>query len=501
MCGILGISATDRVVQDLYDGLMVLQHRGQDSAGIVTYSNRFHLHKENGYVRDVFTLKDMMNLQGNFGMGHVRYPTAGCYDAQEAQPFTTSTPFGIALIHNGNLTNYAELKEQITNDSTRYLNTTSDSEALLHVFADEVAKLKSKLLTPQQIFRALENVYARIKGSYSVICMIAGYGLLAFRDQHGIRPLVFGKRKTPKGEEYMFSSESVALDTLGFKKIRDVQPGEAIFVDMKRQMHAQQIVPSKWAPCLFEWVYLARPDSFLDDVSVYKARLRLGEYLGRKIKVAMKKERLRIDVVVPVPDSARVAAQSIAHTLRIRYREGLIKNRYIGRTFIMPGQAIRKRAIKYKLNPIPLEMKGKNVLLVDDSIVRGNTSRKIIEMVREAGARKVFFASTAPPLRNPCVYGVDLPSRKDFVAHNLSEHEIAKAIGADRLFYQDLKDLISSVKRGNPKITGFCHACFSGKYPTPDITEKVLKSVEDSRVGIEAEETGENGEKSQLALL
>lgn len=498
MCGILGITSQNPVVQDLYDGLMVIQHRGQDAAGILTYSDRFHLKKGSGLAKDVFRLEHLIKLQGNIGIAHVRYATAGCYDASEAQPFITNVPFGIALIHNGNLTNYEELKADVTKGKRWYINTTSDSELLLLTIANELLKLHTKDFTPHILFRALENAYKKLKGSYSVICLIADYGLLAFRDPRGIRPLCFGKRKVTIGEEFIFASESVALDTLGFEFERDVKPGEAIFIDMKGKVHAKQIEETKWAPCLFEWVYLARPDSFLDKVSVHKARLRLGEFLAQKIQKAMK-NGVKIDVIIPVPDSARVSAQAISSATGIRYREGLVKNRYIGRTFIMPDQGIRKRSIKYKLNAIPLEIRRKNVLLVDDSVVRGNTSRKIIEMVRDAGAKKVYFASSAPPLRHPCVYGVDMPSRKDFVAHNLSEDEVAKAIGADGVFYQDLKDLITSVKAGNPKITGFCHACFSGKYPTPDVTEEVLKRMEDSRVGIESEEN-QNGD-SQLTLL
>lgn len=499
MCGILGIKSQNPVVQDLYDGLMVIQHRGQDAAGILTYSDRFHLKKGNGLAKDVFRLEHLLKLKGNTGIAHVRYATAGCYDASEAQPFIINVPYGIALIHNGNLTNYDELKAEVTKGKRWYINTTSDSEILLLTVANELLKLPKKAFTSHLLFRALENAYQKLKGSYSVICLIADHGLLAFRDPHGIRPLCFGKRFAPTGEEFIFASESVALDTLGFKFERDVKPGEAIFIDERGSVHAKQIMPTKWAPCLFEWVYLARPDSFLDHASVHKARLRLGESLAKKIKKAMAKNGVKIDVIVPVPDSARVAAQAISVEIGIRYREGLVKNRYIGRTFIMPGQGIRKRSIKYKLNVIPLEIKNKNVLLVDDSIVRGNTSRKIIEMVRAAGAKKVYFASSAPPLRHPCVYGVDMPSRKDFVAHNLSEDEVARAIGADGVFYQDLKDLIAAVKTGNPKITGFCHACFSGEYPTPDVTEEVLRRMEDSRVGMEAGDSYEGD--GQLTLL
>lgn len=499
MCGILGITSTSPAIQDIYDGLVLLQHRGQDSAGIMTYENRFHLKKGNGYVRDVFQSKHMARLRGTVGIGHVRYPTAGCYDAAEAQPFYVNSPFGIALIHNGNLTNYAELKEQVTKHNKRHLNTASDSEVLLNIVADEIAKGDGVKLVPQKLFMALQRVFGRIKGSYSVICLIADHGLLAFRDPYGIKPLIFGERKTTLGSDFVFASESVALDTLGFEIVRDLLPGEAVFIDSERKVYSKQIAQTRWAPCIFEYVYLARPDSVLDGISVYKSRLRMGKFLAKRIKREMAKG-LKIDVVIPVPDTARSCASEIAAELDIPYREGLVKNRYIGRTFIMPGQGMRQRSIKYKLNPIPLEIKGKKVLLVDDSIVRGNTSRKIIEMVREAGAKKVYFASSCPPLRHPCVYGVDMPSRKEFIAHNLNIPEIAKAIGADAVFYQDLKDLETAVGVGNPRIKNFCTACLSGKYPTPDITEEVLGRAEISRGGIESE--GSVGsDEDQLSLL
>ncbi|MEK7528965.1 MAG: amidophosphoribosyltransferase [Patescibacteria group bacterium] len=500
MCGIIGISGRDSVIQDIYDGLVMLQHRGQDAAGIVTYDDRFHIEKGNGLARDVFNQQNVLHLRGTRGMGHVRYTTAGSFmSAAEAQPFYVSSPFGIALIHNGNLTNYDELREHVEKKNLRYLNTQSDSEVLLNVFADEVEKLKVRKLSPADIFRALKPTYRRINGAYSVIVMIAGHGMLAFRDPHGIRPLVLGRRATARGDEYIVASESVTLDTLGFAVLRNVAPGEAIYIDMKNNLHTKQIVPSRQTPCLFEWVYIARPDSVIDDVSVYKARLRMGELLAKKIK----QSGLKIDVVIPIPDTGRTSALTIAHELKVKYREGLIKNRYIGRTFIMPGQHVRKRSIKYKLNPIPLEIKGKRVLLVDDSIVRGNTSRKIIEMVRNAGAKKVYFASMAPALRHPCVYGVDMASRKEFVAHGLKEEEVARAISADALFYQNLPDLIKSIQRGNPKLKNFCGACFSGKYPTKDVTEEVLRRAEVNRSGSSAAEAGQgvDGVEGQISLL
>lgn len=478
MCGILGLISSENVAQEIYDGLLTLQHRGQDSAGIVTFDDHFHLKKGNGLVRDVFRTKNMMRLTGNIGIGHTRYPTAGSYNAAESQPFYVNSPFGIAIVHNGNLTNYDELKKQVVESDMRFLNTKSDSEVLLNVMAHEMRSLGVKKMTPEHIFKAMKGVYKRLKGSYCVTALIAGHGLVAFRDPYGIRPLVLGKRETKMTDDYLIASESVSLDTLGFNYIADVQPGEVVFIDKKFQVHKKVCAQKKsWAPCLFEWVYLARPDSSIDNISVYKTRLRLGEYLSKRIK----KENLDIDVVIPVPDSARSAAIPLAHELGVKYREGLVKNRYIGRTFIMPEQAQRKKSIKFKLNPIKLEFKDKNVLLVDDSIVRGNTSKKIVEMVRNAGAKKVYFASCAPPLISPCVYGVDMPTRKDFIAYNLSEKTIAKVMGADKVFYQTLEDLEKAAKKGNKEITSFCGACFSGKYPTPEVTEEILREAEETR--------------------
>jgi len=500
MCGIIGIMSNKVVSQEIYDGLTVLQHRGQDSAGMMTFEDHFHLKKGNGLVRDVFHTKNMIRLKGNIGIGHVRYPTAGSYDAAEAQPFYVNSPFGLALIHNGNLTNYDQLKNEVQKVDLRHLNTKSDSELLLNVVARALRLVNTTVLTPKKIFQALKIVYSRLKGSYSVIMIIADYGLLAFRDPYGIRPLSFGVKKEDIIPEYIFASESVALNTLGYEHVSDVQPGEAIFIDMKRKVYSQQITKKHWAPCIFEHVYLARPDTIMDGVSVYKTRLRMGIKLAQKIKQA----KIKIDVVIPVPDSARSSALSLAHELGVRYREGLVKNRYIGRTFIMPGQAIRRRSIHYKLNPIPLEIKGRNILLVDDSIVRGNTSKKIIDMVREAGAKKVYFASSAPPLISPCVYGVDMPTKKEFVANGLKADDIAKVIGADKLFYQDIKDLLDSAKAGNPKISNFCYACMSGRYPTSEVTQELLQKAEMSRGDvheIEQEADGDEMKDDQLTLL
>lgn len=501
MCGIIGIIGNKPVAQELYDGLTVLQHRGQDSAGIMTFEDHFHLKKGNGLIRDVFHTKNMIRLKGSIGIGHVRYPTAGSYDAAEAQPFYVNSPFGMSLIHNGNLTNYDELKQEVSKVNIRHLNTKSDSELLLNVIANEILNLHTNVLTPKLLFKAMETVFKRLKGSYSVIALIANYGIVAFRDPYGIRPLCFGKRETDLIAEFAVASESVALDTLGFTFLEDVQPGEVIFIDMQRQLHRKQITKKHWAPCIFEHVYLARPDSILDNVSVYKTRLRMGVSLAKKIK----KAKLKIDVVVPIPDSSRSSALSLAQELGVNYREGLVKNRYIGRTFIMPGQSIRKKSIHYKLNPIPLELKNRNVLLVDDSIVRGNTSKRIIEMVREAGAKKVYFASAAPPIIHPCPYGVDMPSKKDFVAYDLATEKIAEFIGADMLFYQDVKDMLAAAQKGNPIISGFCHACMGGKYPTGDIDEEKLNKVEADRGNaqpiasfpLEEEETRDE----QLSLL
>jgi len=490
MCGIIGIMGTENVATEIYDGLITLQHRGQDQAGMVTFDDHFHLKKGNGLVRDVFRTKNMIRLTGPMGIGHVRYPTAGGYKAAESQPFYVNSPYGIALVHNGNLTNYEELKKQVIDRDKRFLNTGSDSEVLLNVLAHEFRAQKVKKMKPENIFDAVSKVFKRVKGSYSIISLVADHGIIAFRDPYGIRPLCIGEKKTTKGMEYIIASESVAVDTLDYKLIGDIEPGEVVYIDNKNKLHRKICAPKKpRAHCLFEWVYLARPDSSIDHINVYKTRLRLGEYLAKKVKEA----KLDIDVVIPVPDSSRASAIPLAHELGVKYREGLIKNRYIGRTFIMPGQAIRRKSVKFKLNPIPLELKGKNILLVDDSIVRGNTSKKIIEMVRNAGAKKVYIASCAPPLVSPCVYGVDMPTRKDFVAYNITEKTIAKVIGADKVIYQDLEDLEKAAHKGNKDIKTFCGACFSGKYPTKNVTEKTLRAAEETRRKAHpgAEEAGE----------
>jgi len=485
MCGILGVVSQTPANQLLYDGLQVLQHRGQDAAGIATLDGHtFHLHKDNGLVRDVFRTRNMRALLGNAGIAHVRYPTAGSsVDHNEAQPFYVNSPFGIMLGHNGNLTNAEELKKQLFVDDLRHVNTNSDSEVLLNVLAHELqARSKGPRLDVPTIFAAVSAVHRRCRGAYAVVAMIAGYGLLAFRDSHGIRPLVVGVNETALGQEYLVASESVALDTLGFKFLRDVAPGEAVFIDFAGNFHSQQCSENpSLNPCIFEYVYLARPDSVIDGVSVYETRLYMGEYLADKLKREW--DGVDIDVVIPIPDSSRPSALQLANRLNIPFREGFVKNRYIGRTFIMPGQAMRKKSVRQKLNAIGMEFKGKNVLLVDDSIVRGTTSREIVQMARDAGALKVYFASAAPPVRFPNVYGIDMPSRNELIATGRSDDEICREISADRLIYQDLDDLKAAVRKNNPEITAFDASCFDGNYITGDITPHYLNVIEALRGG------------------
>ena len=483
MCGILGVVAKNSVNQVLYDGLLVLQHRGQDAAGIVTAEGAtFHMHKGGGMVRDVFRTRNMRGLLGASGIAHTRYPTAGsAWSAAESQPFYVNSPFGIVLGHNGNLTNTDQLKSDLFRQDLRHVNTNSDSEVLLNVLAHELHEGAANYkLDPATIFAAVSGVHRRCRGAYAVVAMIAGYGMLAFRDPYGIRPLVYGKLETEHGTEYLVSSESVALDALGFEVVRDIAPGEAIFIDEDGHFYSQQCaLNSSLNPCIFEYVYLARPDSVMDGISVYETRLRMGESLADKIKREF--GQLDIDVVIPIPDSSRPAAMQLANRLNLPYREGFIKNRYIGRTFIMPGQNIRKKSVRQKLNAIGMEFRGKNVMLVDDSIVRGTTSREIVQMAREAGARKVFFASAAPPVRFANVYGIDMPTRDELIATGRSDEQIAREIGADRLIYQDLSALIDDVRSVNPKVTSFEDSCFSGKYVTGDVTQAYLDGVEAQR--------------------
>ncbi len=480
MCGILGIVARSPVNQLLYDGLLLLQHRGQDAAGIVTSErNSFHMHKAPGMVRDVFRTRNMRSLPGNMGIAHCRYPTAGsAFSSAEAQPFYVNSPFGIVLGHNGNLTNSEQLKEEMFRTDLRHINTGSDSEVLVNVLAHELEQASVKLrLDAQTIFTAVANTHKRLRGAYAVVAMIAGYGVLAFRDPFGIRPLVIGYNETAAGTEYMVASESVAIDANGFRVLRDVGPGEAVFIDEDGRFHSQACVPGATLnPCIFEYVYLARPDSLIDGASVYETRLHMGEKLAQKIR--RQQRRLDVDVVIPIPDSSRASALQLAHGLGVPYREGFVKNRYIGRTFIMPGQAVRARSVRQKLNPMAMEFSGKNVLLVDDSIVRGTTSREIVQMARDSGARKVFFASAAPPVRFPNVYGIDMPTRAELIAAHRSEEEVAREIGADALVYQDLEDLKDAVRAANPRLAGFETSCFDGVYITGDITSDYLRAIE-----------------------
>ena len=500
MCGILGIVARSPVNQLLYDGLLLLQHRGQDAAGIVTSEGKtFHMQKGNGMVRDVFRTRNMRSLPGNVGIAHCRYPTAGsARNSAEAQPLYVNSPFGIVLGHNGNLTNADQLKDEMFRQDLRHINTNSDSEVLLNVLAHELEKTSVKLrLDPQTIFAAVSNVHRRCRGAYAVIAMISGYGVLAFRDPYGIRPAVIGYNETDGGTEYMVASESVAIDSLGFEVLRDVAPGEAVLIDEDGNFYSQQCAPrTSLNPCIFEYVYLARPDSLIDGASVYEARLAMGEKLAEKIR--REYHHLDVDVVIPIPDSSRPSALQLALGLGVPYREGFVKNRYIGRTFIMPGHSVRRRSVRQKLNAISMEFKGKNVLLVDDSIVRGTTSREIVQMAREAGARKVFFASAAPPVRFPNVYGIDMPTRAELIAAHRSEEEVAIELGADALIYQDLEALESAVRQINPKLTRFETSCFDGNYITGDVTSDYLLAIETRRDA--ARDSGEDAEGAQLDL-
>lgn len=483
MCGIIGIVAKNPVNQAIYDGLTVLQHRGQDAAGMVTCDeSKLYLRKDNGLVRDVFHTRHMLNLKGNMGIGHVRYPTAGCSSSAEAQPFYVNSPYGITLAHNGNLTNAETLKEDLMRDDLRHLNTNSDSEVLLNILAHELNAIGKPRdsLAAKDIFHAVKRLHQRCKGGYAAVAMITGVGILGFRDPNGIRPVVFGERKTDSGSEFIIASESVAINALDFELIRDIAPGEAVFITVSGEIHTFQCSDkSNYSPCIFEHVYLARPDSIIDGISVYKARLRMGEELAKKILRLYPKHD--IDVVIPIPDTSRTAALPLATKLDVKYREGFVKNRYIPRTFIMPGQSIRKKSVRQKLNAIGLEFKGKNVLLVDDSIVRGTTSREIVQMAREAGAKRVYIASAAPPVRYPNVYGIDMPTVGELIANNCSVEEVAEKIGADWLVYQDIEDLISSAHTGNKKITEFDTSCFTGEYVTGDVSTDYLEHIESIR--------------------
>lgn len=495
MCGIVGVVSTSPVNQLIYDSLLLLQHRGQDAAGIATANgSTFHMHKANGLVRDVFRTRNMRGLPGSAGIGQVRYPTAGSASSEEeAQPFYVNAPYGIILAHNGNLTNWQQLREEMFRRDRRHINTHSDSEVLLNVLADELQRASNgNGLDPETIFRAVAGMHRRVKGAYAITAQIAGYGMLAVRDPFGIRPLCLGSIDTPTGKEFMVASESVALEGMGYTMERDVAPGEAIFLDLDGKLYNKQCADNPvLTPCIFEYVYLARPDSCLDGVPVYDARLRMGDYLAQKIRNEISTGD--IDVVMPIPDSSRPAAMQVANNLGVDYREGFFKNRYVGRTFIMPGQAVRRKSVRQKLNAIGMEFKGKNVLLVDDSIVRGTTSREIVDMARAAGANKVYFASAAPPVRFPNVYGIDMPTQSELIATGRSDEEIARAIGADSLVYQDLHDMQQAVRDINPKLSRFEASCFDGEYVTGDITAEYL-----ARLGQSRAEPGEEGGASGL---
>lgn len=479
MCGIVGIVSNRPVNQDLYDALTMLQHRGQDAAGIMTNEgSRLYLHKDAGLVRDVFSRdEDMISLRGTQGIGHVRYPTAGDTVTAEAQPLYTNSPYGLVLAHNGNLTNADELRQALFAEDRRHINTDSDSEVLLNVLAHELMACDAPRLMPEDVFAAVSRTHRRVRGAYACVALIAGYGIVGFRDPHGIRPAIYGRRVGSHGIDYMIASESVALDALGFEVVGDIAPGEAVYITVDGRIHVRQCAAKPfYSPCIFEYVYLARPDSVIDDIYVYKARLRMGEKLAEKIQ--RERPDHDIDVVIPIPDTSRVAGAELANRLGVKYREGFIKNRYIGRTFIMPGQAQRERSVRQKLNAIDLEFSGKNVLLVDDSVVRGTTSREIIEMAREAGARKVYFASAAPPVRYPNVYGIDMPTSSELVAHGRSIEQLEQLLGADWLIFQDLDDLIEAVRHKNSKIQRFDTSVFTGEYVTQDVSTEYLKQLE-----------------------
>jgi amidophosphoribosyltransferase len=500
MCGIVGVISKSPVNQLIYDALLLLQHRGQDAAGIVTAAGtRFFMHKARGMVRDVFRTRNMRALPGTVGLGQVRYPTAGnAYSEEEAQPFYVNAPFGVVLVHNGNITNAHALKQELFAIDRRHLNTDSDTEVLINVLAHELELAARDLpLTPAEIFKAVGAVHRRVKGSYAVVALIAGHGLLAFRDPFGIRPLCMGKLETTVGSEWMVASESVALEGTGHHFVRDVAPGEAVFVDFDGHMHAHQCAAHPVLnPCIFEFVYLARPDSVIDGMSVYHARLNMGETLAQRVISTMPPSE--IDVVIPIPESSRPSAMQLAQKLGKPYREGFVKNRYVGRTFIMPGHAVRKKSVRQKLNAIGMEFKGRNVLLVDDSIVRGTTSKEIVQMAREAGARKVFLASAAPPVRFPNVYGIDMPTKSELIAHDRSIDEIRDYIGCDALIYQDLEAMKRAVASLNPRLAGFEASCFDGRYITGDMTAADFHAMEVQRsLQLEEEDTDP---RTRLAL-
>jgi len=482
MCGVIGIYSNNDVFAELYQGMLAIQHRGQDSAGIITYDGRFHVKKGNGLVRDIFTPEHAKRLTGTIGLGHTRYPTIGGGRGEDAQPFLVYSPYGIMMAHNGNVVNYADLKRLLFEKYHRLLNSDNDVESILNVFAQKIDGQKASALTPDNVFTAVAGVYKEVIGSYSVVSYIAEQGLVAFRDPFGIKPLVYGTRRDGLVPSYAVASESVSLNIMNYGDIRNIAPGEALFIDRHRSVHTRRIRKRPHSPCLFEWVYFARPDSFIDEVNVYRCRVNLGKLLAEEIR----RTGLHIDVVVPIPDSARDAAIEIARALNLKYREALVKNRYIGRTFIMPEANERRSSVRMKLNPIAAEFKDKDILLVDDSIVRGNTSKAIIDMVRECGARHVYFASYSPPLRYPCVYGIDMQTRTEFVARNTDAEGVARKIGADRVIYQTLDNLKKAVRMENPGLTQFCAACFDGCYVTGDVTPEMLQKIEKERKDLQA---------------
>jgi amidophosphoribosyltransferase len=494
MCGIIGIVGREPVNHKLYDALTLLQHRGQDAAGIATCEDRkLFVRKAPGLVKEVFRTAHMLRLRGNMGIGHLRYPTAGSSQVSaEAQPFYVNSPFGIVLVHNGNLTNAEKLQSELYKSDRRHINTSSDSEVLLNVLAHELQRVTQGLkLQPEHLFEAVSAVHRRCAGSYAVIAMIVGRGVLAFRDPYGIRPAILGKRSTANGDEYIVASESVALTGLGYEPVRDLAPGEAVYITRQGELHSRQCAEkTQLTSCIFEYVYFARPDSVIDKVSVYSSRLNMGRKLANKIRREWPKHD--IDVVIPIPDTSRTSALELAMELGIKYREGFVKNRYIGRTFIMPGQKMRRKSVRQKLNPIESEFRGLNVLLVDDSIVRGTTSEQIIEMAREAGASKVYMASAAPPVSYPNVYGIDMPAANELIAFDRETSQICEAIGADGLIYQDLSDLVDCVRELNPELVDFETSCFNGHYVTGDVDHSYLHWLETKRA--DAVKDGQNDE-------
>ena len=477
MCGFIGVIGADSAVGEIYDGLIAIQHRGQDAAGIITFDGRFHVKKGEGLVRDIFSSANFARLKGGIGIGHVRYPTVGSGGGEDAQPFTVNFPFGIVMAHNGNVANYDDLKGELQDHSLRVLYSGCDVEVILNVFAGALAREAVSGFSLRAYQAAVAEVFASVRGAYSVVGMIAGHGLFAFRDPYGIKPIAVGRRRTERGFAHAVASESVVLTTLDYEVLPWGAPGEALFIDVAGHVSREQVVPSRSHPCVFEYVYFARPDSALEGISVHASRLRMGERLAKTFRDS----GLTADVIVPVPDSARTAALAMAQALHLPYGEGLVKNRYVGRTFIMPNEGERRRQLRHKLNAIDEVFRGKDVLLVDDSIVRGNTSRQIVQLARAAGARKVLFASMSPPLVHPCVYGIDMSTRREFVARDRTPAEVAEEIGADAVVYQTLPDLLAAVTEGSA-VRRMCSACFSGDYPTGDITPKMLHQIETERL-------------------